>query len=46
MAIFKDEAPGRVIGIIGRELLEYGTMVYDGINGTVTIEIDSSILQR
>jgi len=44
VAIFKEEAPGRIIGIIGRDFLEYTTMVYDGLNGTVTIEVDSSIL--
>jgi hypothetical protein len=45
VAIFRDEAPGRIIAIIGRSFLEYTSMVYDGLSGNVTIEIDASILR-
>jgi len=44
VAVLKEEAPGHIIGIIGRDFLEYTTMVYDRLNGTVTIEVDSSVL--
>ena len=43
--MFKEPAPDRIIGIIGRGFLEHATMTYGGVNGTVTIEVDSSIMQ-
>jgi hypothetical protein len=35
--------PGRMIGVIGRSLLQFTKTVYDGITGTITIETDQAM---
>lgn len=42
MQIFQPEsaAGARVIGIIGRILLQYATFVYDGMNGSFELRLD------
>jgi Aspartyl protease len=35
--------PGRMIGVIGRSLLQFTKTVYDGVTGTITIETDPAM---
>jgi hypothetical protein len=39
-----DNHPKRLIGLLGREFLRLGKMVYDGVAGTVEITLDMSVL--
>ena len=38
-----ENIPGRVLGALGRNILQFTRTVYDGMAGTTTIEIDEAI---
>jgi Aspartyl protease len=40
------KSPGRVIGVLGRNLLQFTRMTYEGLAGTFTIEADGAAMQR
>jgi hypothetical protein len=35
--------PGRIIGLLGRSFLHWTRTTYDGLAGTVTIEVDEAM---
>jgi hypothetical protein len=37
--------PGRVIGVLGRNILQFTRTTYDGLAGTITIETDEAMRQ-
>jgi Aspartyl protease len=40
------KSPGRIIGVLGRNLLQFTRMTYEGLAGTVTVEADGAAMQR
>jgi hypothetical protein len=40
-----EEVPGRLLGIIGRNILQFTRTTYDGLTGTITIEADETLQQ-
>ena len=41
-----ENLPGRIIGMLGRNLLQFTRMTYDGITGTIAIETDQAMPRR
>lgn len=40
------KSPGRIIGVLGRNLLQFTRTTYEGLSGTITVEADAAAMQR